>query len=219
MMGDSLHEQLQKLNATIDKLEQDASSAQMMDGNVKRAEAEKIVEALEKWQRHFQVLDTQVRLLPVEERARWNSDIRAMKIKLKNVQVDLKWAKSPDEVRVDIVPEVTEEKVIAVGDGLIAGINKSTAETLRMIKEAEDLAIRTAEQIKAQGEQLQEFDKDLFEIDDTLKRATVVTKRMARNVLTDRYLWALTVLIILIIITVVALKATGHSLTNSFGNA
>jgi hypothetical protein len=133
---------------------------------------------------------------------------------MKSVQGELKWTKTGDDkAALKSQPMATEEGAIAYGDQKITEIKTSVQSTMIMIDEAEKVGTQTAAQLVSQGQQLQTVSDNLYEIEDTLQRATAITRRMARKVMTDKYVWVLTVLIILAIIAIIALKATGKSVS------
>jgi hypothetical protein len=165
------------------------------------------------------MIEMEVRLLPAEQKPYWKNELKNVTKRIKEVQGELKWAKTGDGAMADVKeksgPLATEEGVISHGDKLITDIKTSVQNTIITIDEAEKVGTQAAAQLVAQGQQLQLISDDLYEIEDTLGRATAITRRMARKVLTDKYVWALTVLIILAIIGVIALKATGRSVTSN----
>eukprot|EP00475_Leptophrys_vorax_P036809 TRINITY_DN627_c0_g1_i2.p1 TRINITY_DN627_c0_g1~~TRINITY_DN627_c0_g1_i2.p1 ORF type:complete len:154 (-),score=41.96 TRINITY_DN627_c0_g1_i2:98-559(-) len=147
-------------------------------------------------------------------------DLKTLSKKIKDVQTELKWSKTGKESEAGgSRPMESEEGVINYGEQKIVEIKTSVQSTLTMIDDAEKIGIDTAAKLAGQGEQLQIISNDLYEIEDTLKRAQEITRRMARRVLTDRYVWALTVLIVLAIIGIIALKATGKTVTGSYNSA
>eukprot|EP00475_Leptophrys_vorax_P046128 TRINITY_DN978_c0_g1_i1.p1 TRINITY_DN978_c0_g1~~TRINITY_DN978_c0_g1_i1.p1 ORF type:complete len:226 (+),score=84.80 TRINITY_DN978_c0_g1_i1:62-739(+) len=221
MMGDSISERITRLNGALDNLQNQASEAGMLVIEKRIQENQRIKEALAKLDRQYRVVELEVRTLPAEEKLAWNQELKNLKFKFANVKTELNWAKTADEAVEEMkemnehTPEATEADVIKSGEETIIHINESTKVTLEMIAQAEDLAVKTALKLKEQGEQLGTIDADLYEIEDTLARATAITRRMARRVLTDKYVWVLLVLIVLALMGVVALKVTGHSITGN----
>jgi hypothetical protein len=221
-MSDEIQQRMDKLISTLNQLVKDSAALSSLQNNdLRDKEADRINNAVEKCLRDHKMITLETKQLPPEEKVKWNGELKGIMKTIKEIQGELKWAKTGDAARNSQAgPAATEMGLISHGNNLMDKIDDSTNNTIVMINQAEDIGVKTAAQLAAQGEQLQKVSDNLYEIEDTLARATAITKRMARRLLTDKYVWVLTVLIILAIIGIIALKVTGYNITtNSAGSA
>eukprot|EP00475_Leptophrys_vorax_P037676 TRINITY_DN6522_c0_g1_i1.p1 TRINITY_DN6522_c0_g1~~TRINITY_DN6522_c0_g1_i1.p1 ORF type:complete len:221 (+),score=77.40 TRINITY_DN6522_c0_g1_i1:88-750(+) len=220
-MATEIEPKVKKMNETLDQLAKDATAVGDIPVDKRQIETERINDALEKLNRDYKMIEMEVRLLPQEQKPYWKNEMKHLTKRVKEVQGELKWAKTGDQAASEAKdhPASTEEGLINYGDKLMSDIKQSVQSTIVMIDEGEKIGTNAAAQLVAQGQQLQKVSDDLYEIEDTLGRAQAITRRMARKVLTDKYVWGLTVLIVLAIIGVIALKVTGHTTTTSVSGA
>jgi predicted nucleic acid-binding Zn-ribbon protein len=220
-MSDEIQQRVDKLVGVLNQLVKDTASLSSQSNDLRAKEADRINNAVEKCLRDHKMISLETKQLPPEEKVKWNGELKGILKQIKEIQSELKWARTGDAAAsAQGGPAATELGVISHGNNLMSKIDESTNNTLVMINEAEGIGTKTAAQLAAQGEQLQHISDNLYEIEDTLQRATAITKRMARRLLTDKYVWVLTVLIILAIIGIIALKVTkGVQFEANTGNA
>lgn len=82
-------------------------------------------------------------------------------------------------------------------------ITKSLANTIQMVKEAEETGVATAAKVDAQNKQIIDINTNVQGIDTELDRARDVMKAFAKRVMTDRVLLVFLVLIFLGVIGIV----------------
>jgi hypothetical protein len=93
-----------------------------------------------------------------------------------------------------------EFKTLSSDSSRLITETKSSADTaIQMLNDTENIGIGVATQLKQDTEKLQKMSDDLYAIEDNVKRATAITRRMFRRVATDRYMWVLIFLILVAI--------------------
>jgi len=111
-----------------------------------------------------------------------------------------------------------EAAAIAYGNELHDKIDDTANRAILTLNETTEVAQNTVQVVHDQTQQIVEIDKTLGEIDDEIKRASAIIRRIGRRVMTDKYIWFLVCLVILAIVGCIVAYALkkGKVHTSSF---
>lgn len=211
----------EELKTMLDGLEKEVEKLHEFPASKRDQEVQRMNDVLEKIQRDHKMIGMEVRLLPEDIRPKYKRIMKDFERQIKQIQGELKWARSGAAASENQGPGASENGMIEYGDQLISKVNNSADTTMIMLAEAEGIGINVADTLKKNTEQLSKVNDELYEIEDTLQRAAAITKRMARRVATDKVVWVMSLLIIIAIIVIIVLKVKGKSVNASdqIGNA
>jgi len=172
---------------------------QMKETNMDICACERIVD----------LIDMESRSFPTDERIEWKNKIKKFKKKVAKSKKDVKKKKKDvgkndgpilDDIKLE---NMDQEDQMAYAKNIQEEDLKILERVEIQIEDTTVIATNAAENIALQGEQLQRNYNDLFEIDDTLKRAGKIVRRMLRRTASDKVVWFCTGLLFILIVCIV----------------
>jgi hypothetical protein len=150
----------------------------------------------------------------VKDKQQYKQKFRQYRITLKQFNTDLAWQKTNSTKNAllegataqSALQEESEDALIQHGLEVQQASSESLQRTLAVTAETQVIARSTAQTLDAQTQQLTRMYDDLEKIDSALDRSTVLMRRMARRVLTDKYIWVLIFLVIVAVIVIIVYK-------------
>lgn len=149
----------------------------------------------------------------VKDKQQYKQKFRQYRITLKQFNTDLAWQKTNSTKNVllegataEALQGESEEALINHGLEVQQASSESLQRTLAVTAETQVIARSTAQTLDAHTQQLTRMYDDLEKIDSALDRSAVLMRRMARRVLTDKYIWVLVFLVVVAIIVIIVYK-------------
>ena len=142
------------------------------------------------------------------------SKVKEYKKYLKQFRKDTNWISAHAEGQ-EIRTESTDftadtilrdtDTAISYGRHLQDDTARAADRAIKDLEETRYVAVETAVTVHDQTKQIQKMDENLAEIESEMSRATKSIKRMARKVMTDKYVNCLLIVILLTIVVIVVL--------------
>lgn len=98
-----------------------------------------------------------------------------------------------------------EDTAISYGQRLQDDTEQAADRALKDLEDTRFVAVETAITVHDQTKQIQKMDENLAEIESEMERASKTIKRLARRILTDKYVNCLLIVILLVIVVIVVL--------------
>lgn len=106
-------------------------------------------------------------------------------------------------------PEIGEgaDDMMERGLGIQQSSKESLARTLATIEATKEVGTETVLKLEANTKQVQNMYDELEMIESSLQRSNKIIRRIARKMMTDRYIWVMIVMLVIVVIVVIALAA------------
>jgi hypothetical protein len=187
----------------------------MESGERKNEDFEDVEERLKQAENAVEMFRMEFRSLGHGDKAEYREKLKKHKNDLKSIANDLAWLRqnanraqlmgAPRD-QLQGVDLDTKEGLIAHGrkvqDESIAALQR----TAGVVANTRGVAADTAVKVQEQTNQIDNFHKNIYEIDDMLERSKEIIRRMMRRTLTNRYIWILIVLILIGIAGIIAIE-------------
>jgi multidrug efflux pump subunit AcrB len=218
-MSEDIELDVNSLNSKFEKLSKDIDGLDKLSEVSRIIEMTRIKKELETCKSKVSIISASISLLPNgNDKSKWKNEKRELDLKSKTMEADLKFWEAPTKPSSNAAGPKNELEMIDYGNKKMNEIDGMADRVLEDLDNAEKIGIDVGVELKKGGDVLVKVGDDLKEIDDSLERATKATKRMARRLLTDKYVWILVILIIIAIIVIVVLKVNGFHIPSKMGN-
>lgn len=105
--------------------------------------------------------------------------------------------------------QMTNQEIVSEGHKKMDEIDRELAQGVRVVTETEEMAVKTAAQLKEQTDQMNRVIDDLNEIEFTMQRASKVIRDITRGLLTDKCIMFLLFIVVGGICVAIGLKVAG----------
>jgi hypothetical protein len=100
----------------------------------------------------------------------------------------------------------SETGIIDHGDNILNASKESLQNTLANVAKTREVGIHITTNLEVQTQQINRINQDVYDIENTIERAGVITQRMLRKIFTDKYVCCFTILVALLIIFILIWK-------------
>ena len=118
-------------------------------------------------------------------------------------------------VKVDL-SKITSQQAIERGDNIVKASGDAIKNMARVVSSDVDTMRQVNNELNRQGQALDNADKDLKEIDYSLKRAGEQMKTMFKMFATDKLIMCMIVVIVLVIISIIVVSIVGGDENNNY---
>jgi chromosome segregation ATPase len=191
------------------------SLLKMENGLVTERESSSVKRKIAHVKSQLKRMDIELRQVTNRDAARnFKPIIRDHNKKLKDLEQQLEWTQAgkagntqdPNNKYAGMDISRNEEDAINYGRDLQNRTQEAADNAITTLVETTNIATDTAQKVHEQTEQIKQIDQTLVEVDNELERANRILKRMARRVMTDKYIWCLVALVFIAIVIIIALS-------------
>jgi len=197
-----LHERAQAILSGLAKSKKKEDEIRELEGIIRQFETQ------------FEGLKLEMSTMKKADQTKWKPKRKAFNEQLVQLKTDLQWANNAhtkdqllgaDRQR-EPVDRNNADSLIGHGVGVLQDGKDSLNRTLQVVVETKAIGIQTATQLQEQTKQIERMDRDLDEMETTIKKSSRLIRQIARKVATDKYVMVLTGLVVIAILAIIGMS-------------